>query len=51
LKVPEGDLPFAELLLDILRHIQEHAAQLNMILGQEISFNPVWITKPKSTDI
>jgi hypothetical protein len=31
---PWGSLPFAELLLDNLRHAQEHAAQLNLYLGQ-----------------
>jgi uncharacterized damage-inducible protein DinB len=30
-----GELPFAELLLYTLRHVQEHAAQLHMFLGQQ----------------
>ena len=30
-----GELPFAELLLYTLRHVQEHAAQLSMFLGQQ----------------
>lgn len=29
-----GDVPFAELLLYTMRHVVEHAAQLNMFLGQ-----------------
>ena len=29
-----GDLPYAELLLYVMRHVQEHAAQLHMFLGQ-----------------
>lgn len=29
-----GDLPFAELLLYTLRHVQEHAAQLHLFIGQ-----------------
>lgn len=29
-----GECSFAELLLDNMRHVQEHAAQLNLILGQ-----------------
>lgn len=29
-----GELPFAELLLYTLRHVQEHAAQLHLFLGQ-----------------
>lgn len=30
-----GELPFAELQLYNLRHVQEHAAQLRMFLGQQ----------------
>jgi len=30
-----GEVPFAELLLYTLRHVQEHAAQLGMFLGQQ----------------
>ncbi|PKO06468.1 MAG: DinB family protein [Chloroflexi bacterium HGW-Chloroflexi-3] len=29
-----GNLPFAELLLYVMRHVQEHAAQLHMFLEQ-----------------
>jgi uncharacterized damage-inducible protein DinB len=29
-----GNLPYAELLLYVMRHVQEHAAQLHMFLGQ-----------------
>lgn len=29
-----GDVPFAELLIYTMRHVQEHAAQLLMFLGQ-----------------
>ena len=32
---PWGELPFAELLLYSMRHVQEHAAQLHMFLGQQ----------------
>jgi uncharacterized damage-inducible protein DinB len=32
---PWGELPFAELLLYTMRHVQEHAAQLLMFLGQQ----------------
>jgi hypothetical protein len=49
-KFPWGEVPFAELLLDNMRHVQEHTAQLNMILGQKISFDPGWITTPKNID-
>ena len=30
-----GELPFAELLLYTMRHVQEHAAQLHLFLGQQ----------------
>jgi len=33
-RFPWGEVPFAELLLYTLRHVQEHAAQLHMFLGQ-----------------
>jgi hypothetical protein len=42
-----GEASFLELLLDNMRHVQEHASQLNLVLGQEIGFAPRWITKPK----
>ncbi len=32
---PWGNLSYVELLLDNMRHIQEHAAQLNRFLGQQ----------------
>ena len=40
---PWGELPFVELLLDNLRHIQEHAAQLSMLLGQKSGWSPRWV--------
>jgi hypothetical protein len=43
-----GETSFFGLLLDNMRHVQEHAAQLNLVLGQKIGFAPRWITKPKS---
>lgn len=32
-----GDVPFGELLLYTMRHVQEHAAQLKLFLGQRAS--------------
>ena len=32
---PWGEVTFAELLLYTMRHVQEHAAQLHMFLGQQ----------------
>src|SRR6266849_1769971 len=31
-----GEMSFAELLLYNMRHVQEHAAQLNLMLGQQV---------------
>jgi hypothetical protein len=35
-RFPWGELTFAELQLYNMRHVQEHAAQLHMFLGQEV---------------
>jgi hypothetical protein len=37
-----GELPFAELQLYNLRHVQEHAAQLLMFLGQQAGKSASW---------
>jgi uncharacterized damage-inducible protein DinB len=33
---PWGDVPFGELLLYTMRHVEEHAAQLHLFLGQRV---------------
>jgi hypothetical protein len=38
---------FAALLLYNMRHVQEHAAQLSMLLGQKTGWSPGWITGAK----
>jgi hypothetical protein len=43
-----GETSFLELLMDNMRHVQEHTAQLNLILGQKIGFAPRWVTRPKN---
>lgn len=40
-----GEVSFAELLLYTMRHVQEHAAQLNLFLGQKIGSAPGWVTQ------
>jgi hypothetical protein len=47
-RFPWGDLSFAELLLDNMRHVQHHAAQLNLILRQTIDSAPRWVAQAKS---
>jgi hypothetical protein len=38
-----GELPFAELQLYNLRHVQEHAAQLGLFLGQQARRSTNWV--------
>lgn len=42
-----GELPFAELQLYSLRHVQEHGAQLRMFLGQHTGKSTNWISQGK----
>ncbi len=44
----KGGIRFAELLLDVMRHIQEHGAQLNMYLGQQAGINSRWVESTNS---
>lgn len=41
------DLTLAELLLYNMRHVQHHAAQLNLILRQTIDSAPRWVSRAK----
>jgi hypothetical protein len=43
-----GEVNFGELLLYNMRHVQEHAAQLNLLLGQRVGSAPGWVTKAKN---
>jgi hypothetical protein len=43
------DMTVAELMLDNMRHVQHHAAQLNLLLRQKTDSAPVWVTRTKST--
>ena len=42
-----GEIPFAELQLYNLRHVQEHGAQLRMFLGQQAGKSTGWVPKAK----
>ena len=48
-RFPWGEVSFAELLLYNMRHVQEHASQLSLILGQTTNSAPGWVTKAKSS--
>jgi hypothetical protein len=43
-----GEVSFAELLLYNMRHVQEHASQLSLILGQKVGSAPGWVTRARS---
>jgi hypothetical protein len=42
------DWSVAEMMLYTMRHVQEHAAQLSLFLGQRVGSAPGWVSKPKS---
>ena len=46
-KFGRREFSFAELLLYNMRHVQEHAAQLNMLLGQKEIAVTGWVSKAK----
>jgi hypothetical protein len=48
-KFPWGEVIFAELLLDNMRHVQEHAAQLSLFLGQQSGLAARWVAQTKNT--
>ena len=47
-RFPWRELSVAELLLYNLRHVQHHAAQLNLILRQQTDSAPGWVAQAKS---
>ena len=42
-----GEASYLELLLYNMRHVQHHAAQLNLILRQQIDSAPGWVAQAK----
>jgi hypothetical protein len=40
-----GEINFVELLLYNMRHVQHHAAQLNLILRRKVGSAPGWVAK------
>ena len=44
---PWGEVPFAELQLYNLRHVQEHGAQLRMFLGQQAGRTSKWVARAR----
>jgi hypothetical protein len=50
-RFPWGELPYAELLLYTLRHIQEHSAQLHLFLGQQAGLSARWVSRAKEEPV
>ncbi|MEZ4870591.1 MAG: DinB family protein [Caldilineaceae bacterium] len=42
-----GEASFGELLLYNMRHVQEHAAQFNLFLGQQRGVGAAWVVKAR----
>jgi hypothetical protein len=40
---------FAELLLYNMRHVQEHASQLSLLLGQQYGSGPGWVARARDS--
>ena len=47
-RLSSGEVNGAELLLYNLRHVQHHAAQLNLLLRQTIDSAPAWVARTRS---
>ena len=47
-RFPSFELNFLELQLYNMRHVQEHAAQLSLILGHQIGWSADWVAQAKS---
>lgn len=45
------DMSVAELLLYNMRHVQEHASQLSLFLGQKVGSAPRWVAKAQNKDV
>ena len=48
-KLGSGEIAFVGLLLYNMRHVQEHAAQLSMFLGQKVGSAPRWVGKARNS--
>lgn len=42
---PWGEMPFGELLLYNVRHVQHHVGQLNLVLRQRTDSAPRWVSR------
>jgi hypothetical protein len=44
-RFPWGEVPYVELLLYAMRHVQHHAGQLNLLLRQRTDVTPRWVAR------
>ena len=47
-RLSSGEVSYAELLLYNMRHVQHHAAQLNLVLRQQTDSAPRWVGRTRS---
>jgi hypothetical protein len=47
---PWGELSFGELLLDNMRHVTGHAAELSLMIGQTTGSGPGWVSRASSEE-
>jgi hypothetical protein len=47
---PWGQVGFLELLLYNMRHVQGHAAELLLVLGEQAGSAPGWVTRAEKRD-
>lgn len=47
-RVEWPEMSVAELFIYNMRHVQEHAAQLNLFLGQHVDSAPGWVAKARN---
>ena len=43
-----GEISFVELQLYSMRHVQEHASQLSLMLGQKVGSAPHWVARARN---
>lgn len=42
------DMPYFELQIYNMRHLQEHGAQIALLIGQNTGYSPGWVSKAKT---
>lgn len=42
-----GPMPYGELIAYVMRHVQEHAAQVHLLIGQHSKHDPRWVPRAR----